>query len=208
MQQRSKEWFAMRKGRVTGSTVSRILGKEGLKATIGAIENYAEEKAIEIVYGLDEEDTFESADMKRGTELEPLAFRKFSELMILKFVTVKECTFFPFGKDAGASPDGIVSDDECLEIKCPRPKKFFNLVRVGIPAIDSEYMAQMQFEMLCSNSKRCHFFNYIIYNGKEMWHHLIIERDEVFIDFIKTRVKEVVSLRDRFVKEMFAKQQF
>jgi len=208
MLQRSKEWFEIRRGKVTASSVSRILGKEGLKMTNDAIETYAEEKAIELVYGADEEDNFTSSDMQRGIELEPLAFRKFQELMILQFVPVQEATFFPYGEDAGASPDGLVSDDECLEIKCPRPKKFFKLVRVGLPAIDAEYFAQMQFQMLCTKSKRCHFFNYIIYNGKEMWHHFIVERDEEFINHIISRIEKVVKLRNEFMQYYLEKQQF
>lgn len=208
MLQRSPEWYAARLGRFTASDIDRMLGKEGLKMTDQAIETYAEEKAIELIYGRDEDDNYVSADMQRGIDLEPLAFRKFKEISLMRFMPVKEATFFPYGKAAGASPDGLVGDEACLEIKCPKPKKFFSLVRRGYEAIDKGYISQMQFQMLCTNSKRCHFFNYLIFNGKEYWHEIIVERDEDFIAFIKQRLERVITLRDKFVEQIKANQQY
>lgn len=208
MQQRSKEWFDARKGKFTASCISRLMGKETLQKTKDAIENYAFEKAIEIVYGIDEEDTYVSADMQRGITYEPLAFQKFKELKEEDFIEVKEATFFPYGTDAGASPDGIVGNDACLEIKCPRPPKFFKLVAKGKVEIDDNYMWQMQFQMLCTNSNRCHFFNYIIYNGREMWHEIVVERDQEMIDTIISRIEQAAKLRNEFVQYLIENQQF
>jgi exodeoxyribonuclease (lambda-induced) len=208
MQQRSKEWYEVRKGRFTASEISRLLGKDTLQRTKDAIDNYAFEKATELVYGIDEEDSFTSFDMLRGINLEPLAFNRFQEMMAYKFIEVKEASFFPYGSDAGASPDGVAGDDACLEIKCPRPAKFFKLVAKGYEAIDSEYLAQMQFQMLCTNSKRCHFFNYIIYNGREMWHEVIVERDEEMITLIKERLEQAIKIRNDYMTYLIENQQF
>lgn len=205
MEQRSKEWFDIRKGRFTASRISDLLGAKGLGLTG---ENYAFEKAVEIVYGLDEEDGFTSFDMKRGVELEPLAFRKFSEMKDLEFVEVKEAYFFPFGENAGASPDGLVGEHAILEIKAPRPNKFFGLVAKGLDAIDKVYIDQMQMQMLCTNSNRCHFFNYIIFNGTEMWHEIIVERDSQRIELIKERIEMATKIRDEFVQYLIENQQF
>lgn len=204
-EQRSKEWFKERRGRATASDITNILGQKAFGLTG---ESYAFEKAIELVYGLDEENNFESFDMKRGVELERFAFRKFKELKYLEFKDVTEAYFYTYTNDAGASPDGNVDFDEILEIKCPRPNKFFKLVAKGIEAIDQVYKDQMQMQMLCSNSKRCYFFNYIIYNGKEMWHEIVVERDETRIDFIKERLKDFVKIRNEYVKYLTQKQQF
>jgi putative phage-type endonuclease len=204
-QQRSDDWYKARLGRFTASRITELLGVKGLGLTG---ETYAFEKAIEIVFGVDEEDGFTSFDMKRGIDLEPLAFRKFKELKDLDFIDVKESYFFPYTDDAGASPDGLVGDDAILEIKCPRSAKFFKLVAKGISEIDKTYIHQMQMQMMCSNSKRCHFFNYLIFNGVEMWHEIIVERDEAIIDLIKERIKEAVKLRDEFVEYLIKNQQF
>jgi putative phage-type endonuclease len=205
MKQRSKEWFAVREGRFTASRIGELLGIKGLGLTG---ENYAFEKACELVYGIDEEENFETFDMKRGTELEPIAFRKFKELKEFDFLDVKEATFFPLGDSAGASPDGLVNEDAILEIKCPRSTKFFKLVAQGKDAIDKSYLDQMQMQMLCTKSEHCHFFNYIIFKGKEMWHEIIIERDEERIELIKKRIQEATILRDEFVSYLTSNQQF
>lgn len=205
MEQGSLDWHKVRGTRFTGSEIIKLLGVKGLGETG---KSYAFEKACNIVFGIDEEEGFEGFDIIRGKTLEPFAFNKFTELKELEFLTVQKCTFFPYGEDAGASPDGLVGDDAVLEIKCPRPTKFFNLVANGISEIDNAYMAQMQMEMLCTNSKRCHFFNYIIYNGEPMWHEIIVERDEIMIEKIKERIKEAVVIRDKFVEQLRSNKQF
>jgi putative phage-type endonuclease len=204
-QQRSEQWYNIRKGRFTASRITELLGERGLGLTG---DTYAFEKAVELVYGIDEEESFTSFDMKRGVELEPLAFRKFQELKDLDFIEVKESYFFPYTDNAGASPDGLVGDDAILEIKCPRPNKFFKLVAKGESVIDKIYIDQMQMQMLCSNSVRCYFFNYIIFNGVEMWHEIIVNRDEKRIDFIKQRIEEAVKLRSEYVEYLTNNKQF
>lgn len=200
MLQRTNEWFNERLGRFTGSQIHRLLGVKGLGQTG---DTYAFENAVEMVFGRDEDEEFVSFDMKRGVELEPFAFAKLKELKALEFINVEKCGFFPLGDNAGASPDGLVDKDAVAEIKCPRPKKFFNLLVTG--DIDKEYIAQMQMEMLCTNSVRCHFFNYIIYNGTPMHHEIILERDEAMIALIKERIAEATEIRDKYVEMLKVK---
>lgn len=209
MLQRSDEWFEIRKGRFTASDIVRLLGKETLKSTKQSIDSYAFEKAVEVVYGLeDTEDEFLSKDLQRGIEQEPLAFDKFKELKQLDFLDVKECVFFPYGEHAGASPDGLVDDDAILEIKCPRRNKFYKILANGESEIDFKYIAQMQHQMLCTKSKRAHFFNYLIDNGKEYWHEIIIERDEEMIDLIKERIKQATEIKKDYIKKLINNKQF
>lgn len=205
IEQRTDEWFNQRLGRFTASEISDLMGVKGLGLTG---EDYAFRKACEIVFGRDNAESFESFDMRRGTELEPLAFKKFQELKSLDFTEVQEATFFPYGNNAGASPDGLVGKDAILEIKCPRPNKFFKLVSSGIDAIDKAYIHQMQMQMLCTNSIRCHFFNYIIFNGVEMWHEIIVERDETIVNKIIERIEEATILRDKFILSLSENAQF
>lgn len=203
--QRSKEWYEMRKGRFTASRISELMGVKGLGLTG---ENYAFEMATELVYGIDEEDDFVSYDMQRGINLEPMALRKLTELKEMEFKTVKEAYFFPLGDNSGASPDGLIDYDGSIEIKCPRPKKFFKLVAKGFDAIDKDYLDQMQMQMLCSNSKYTIFFNYIIFNGVEMWHEIRIDRDEKRIELIKERIEQATKIRDEYVEYLTKNQQF
>ena len=95
MEQRSNDWFEARKGKFTASSIHRLMGKEGLAKTKQSIDSYAFEKAVEVVYGLDE-DQIISFDMQRGIDLEPLAFARFSDNKVLDFIEVKDSTFIPY----------------------------------------------------------------------------------------------------------------
>jgi len=202
-EQRSKEWFNQRLGRFTASEIHKLLGIKGLGLTG---EDYAFKKACEIVFGRDEEDSFTTFDMQRGINLEPIAFDTFKRIKELDFVKVQKSEFFPNGENSGSSPDGLVGDYGVLEIKCPKADNLFKLVNGG--DIKKEYMAQMQKQMQDTKSKKCYFFNYIIFNGKEMHHTIEVERDEVMIDFIESRIKEAVIVRDQFVVQLKNNIQF
>jgi hypothetical protein len=87
MEQRSNEWFNQRLGRFTASRISDLLGVKGLGLTG---ESYAFKLATEIVFGR-EQDQLETWDMKRGNELEPLAFELFKSLH--EFENIQESKF-------------------------------------------------------------------------------------------------------------------
>lgn len=201
MLQRSDEWFNVRLGRFTASQIHRLLGKEGLKRTNDSIDNYSFEKAVETLYGKEEE-TFVSIDMQRGITQEPLAFSLFKDLKGYEFLDVEEVGFYKLGKHAGASPDGKVSNNSNLEIKCPRRNKFFKLVANGFKEIDPSYNAQMQMQMLCTKTEKTYFLNYYLENAIQHWHEIIVERDEEMIDLIKTRIEISTNLKLEYIEKL------
>ena len=201
--QRSKEWFESRSGKFTSSRINELMGIKGLNQTG---HTYAFELAIEIVEGRNEDDGYVSYDMQRGIELEPYAFNKFSQLMELRFSTVSKCGFIALNQNTGSSPDGLVDDDGVLEIKCPTPKVFFKLVLDGV--IDQKHYDQMQHQMYCTRRKKAYYFNYIIYNGVELYHLIEVERDQSRIDLIESRIDEAVIVRDKYVIELNKNKQF
>jgi putative phage-type endonuclease len=194
--QRSEEWFLKRKGKFTASEIVKLLGVRGLGETG---KTYAIDKAIEQLYG-EMEENFISQDMERGIFLEPLAFAKFKEIKELEFIEVENCGFFELGTDAGASPDGIVGNDAILEIKCPRSTTFFKLVATN--EIDPKYYAQMQLQMMATNRNKAYFFNYLVHEGIEYWHEIIVERDEVLCAKIEERIKEAVEIKNEFINKL------
>ena len=203
IEQRSNEWYEQRLGRFTGSEIHKLMGIKGLGLTG---EGYAFEKACELVFGRNEEDSFMSFDMQRGVQYEPLAFECFNRLNEENFITAEKCEFFTHDTFAGASPDGIVSDNAVLEIKCPKPETLFQLIATG--EIDKKYMYQMQMEMLCAEKEKAYFFNYGIWNGREIYHTIEVLRDEVIIAKIKERIAEALILRDRYVQQIKDNLQF
>jgi exodeoxyribonuclease (lambda-induced) len=190
--QKSPEWFKERYGKFTASEIHKLLGVRGLGETG---KTYAIEKAIEELYG-QVEDSYRGADMARGVELEPQAFKKFQEL----HPEATESFMFPYGKHAGASPDGVVGSDAILEIKCPRATKFFKIV--ADENIDKEYYAQMQMQMLCSNSDKAYFFNYCIIDGEEFHHTIEVKRDEEMIALIKERLEEAIAIKEAYIERI------
>ena len=107
-------WFELRWGKITG-TASKGLFIKSDTLLIDLIAQNTEDWEME--------DTYASADMVRGTELEVYAREAISDEL---FISFKEVGFL---QNASIpilciSPDGLSEDDTIgLEIKCPRAKK-------------------------------------------------------------------------------------
>ena len=204
-EQRSNEWHKQRLGRFTASEVHALMGVKGLGETGITL---ARKKAQEIVFGRDENWNVETWDMKRGIEQEKIAFEIFKHNKALDFILVQEAEFFPYKDYSGASPDGLVGNDAVLEIKCPRPEKFFELIEKGFEAIDKKYIYQMQLQMKCTNSKQCHFFNYLEWNDEQLTHEIIVAYDESIAKSIIERIELAVKERNEIVKALIENCQF
>ena len=202
IEQRSEEWFAQRNGKFTASQIHKLMGIKGLGETG---KSYAIEKAIEQLFG-EIEENFISYDMQRGIDLEPLAFNKFKEIKDLDFINVENCGFIEFSNDSGASPDGLVGDDGILEIKCPTSNTFFKLVSDG--EIDKKYYYQMQMQMLATNRNKAYFFNYLVHEGYEYWHEIVIDRDDKICDLICSRIAEASEIKKEYINKINTNKQW
>lgn len=201
MEQRTTEWHNARLGLFTASEIHKLMGIKGLGETG---KSYAFEKAIEELFGLFDEN-FVSFDMQRGIDLEPLAFDKFCQLKSMQFLEVETCGFFS-NEFHGASPDGLVSDDAVLEIKCPKANTFFKLVSDN--EIDKKYYYQMQHQMMCTGRNKAYFFNYLVHEGKEYWHEIIVERDENVCSLICERIAEANKIKQEYIEKINNNKQF
>ena len=200
--QRIESWKQERYGKFTASEIVKILGVRGLGETG---KNYAIDKAIEALYG-EFEENYISYDMQNGIDTEPLAFAKFQDIKSLDFLEVTNCGYFSNCEHSGASPDGLVSDDAILEIKCPKSSTFFKLVATN--EIDAKYYAQMQMQMLSTNRNKAYFFNYLVHEGTEYHHEIIVERDEVMIEKIKERLQEVIEIKTDYINKIKLNKQW
>jgi exodeoxyribonuclease (lambda-induced) len=199
--QRTAEWHNERLGKFTASGIHKLMGIKGLGETG---KSYAFDKAVEKLFG-EVEENFVSYDMERGIELEPMAFAKFKELKSLEFLEVENCGFF--AKDFhGASPDGLVGDDAVLEIKCPKANTFFKLVATN--EIDKKYYYQMQHQMLCTGRSKAYFFNYFIFEGREYWHEIIVERDVKVCNDIMGRIIEANEIKNEYIDKLKSNKQW
>jgi putative phage-type endonuclease len=153
--QGSEEWHKCRLGKVTASRVADLLpGKKG--AYLASRKNYIAEKVCEILTG-NKTESFVSSAMDHGTETEPLARSAYEALMGLM---VDEVGFIdhPNIKDFGASPDGLVNNDGCIEIKCPNTATHIDTLLNG--TVKDQYYIQMQVVMMCCNRSWCDFISF------------------------------------------------
>jgi hypothetical protein len=112
--QGTADWLELRHGKITG-TASKGLFIKSDTLLIDLISQHIEDWELE--------DSYSSADMVRGTELEPYAREAISDEL---FISFKEIGFIQNAAIPilGLSPDGISDDDTImLEIKCPKAKK-------------------------------------------------------------------------------------
>lgn len=153
MEQRSEEWFAARKSRITGSMAGAALGldpntsrSEAMRRMVRAYQGLPSEFVGNIAtqWGQShEEEAREAFEYRTGLETHPASF-----------------IVHPQETWIGASPDRFVSDDALLEIKCP-----FGLRNNEYPsfkaAVDQpHYMVQMQVQMYVTERTKCYFWQW------------------------------------------------
>jgi len=155
MPQRSEEWYQHRTGRVTASRIADIMART--KSGPGAArKNYLADLVAERLTG-ERREGFTNAAMQWGTDTEPQARAAYEFMTDL---TVTEVGFIDHPKleMAGCSPDGLVSDEGMVEIKCPNTATHLDTLLTG--KIDGKYLKQMQFQMACADREWCDFVSF------------------------------------------------
>lgn len=162
-EQHSDEWYAIRLGRFTASVADTI-------ATAGAgLETLCFKIAAEKLTGRKEE-TFKSAAMEQGNELEAVARTLFE---MKTGYTVEEVGFIEIDGLEGSSPDGLIhigTEITGVEFKCPQDNTYAKLLFDH--KIKPEYYAQMQMQMRHTGAKR---WFYCVYNPHFTEEMIIIE---------------------------------
>lgn len=186
MEQRTDEWFAARLGKVTASRIGDIMAKT--KSGYGAArKNYMAQLLCERLTGMREE-TFVSAAMQRGTDLEAKARATY---ILTNGDLVEEIGFVehPNIEMSGASPDGLVNDDGLIEIKCPNTATHLEFIRTKKPK--SEYILQMQWQMACTGRSWCDFVSYDDrLPEKFAFYSIRLKRDDDLIKEIEAEVQK------------------
>ena len=154
--QGSPEWFAQRLGKVTASRLADVMAKGKGSAEAATRATYRAELVAERLTGKAAEG-FTNAAMKWGTECEPLA-RAAYEAEYGLLVTETGMVSHQRIPMSGASPDGFVSIDGLIEIKCPETKGHIDTILSG--EAPTKYIPQMQWQMACTGRAWCDFVSF------------------------------------------------
>jgi len=194
MIQGSDEWKAARLGKVTASRVADIVAKTK-SGPSASRANYMADLIAERLTGAPTEG-YTSREMQWGTDNEGAArsaYEWYRDAEVEQVAIVEH----PFIKMSAASPDGLVSDDGLVEIKCPNTATHIEtLLHGGVPL---KYVTQMQWQMACTSRLWCDFVSFDPRLPEAMRLFVTrIERDDKYILELEAAV-------DQFLVELTAK---
>ncbi len=191
MLQRTEEWHLARLAKVTASRVYDVV-KKGSSGYLKARENYMSELLCERLSG-EPYQTITTPSMQRGIDKEPLA-RSFYENITGVMVLETGFVNHPLIKGFGASPDGLVSHDGLIEIKCPNTAQHITFIRTG--KIDPRYEYQMLAQLDCTGRKWCDFVSF----DDRLPENLVIKIKRFYRD--DEKIKEMESEIVAFLNEL------
>jgi exodeoxyribonuclease (lambda-induced) len=158
MEQRSAEWFAARKGRITASMVGAILGidpnctrEEAMRRMVRSYQGLPSEFVGNIAtqWGVTHEDEAREVFQREHVTVQPASFVVHPKIPWL-----------------GASPDGNILQYALFECKCP-----FGIRNDENPVFKTieeqpHYHAQMQIQMFVTGRVRCFFWQWTPFGNK------------------------------------------
>ena len=145
-------------------------------------------------------ESYSNAAMEWGTENEPFA-RAAYEVKTGNTVDQVGAIDHPKIAMSAASPDGLIGDDGCLEIKCANTSTHIDTILGGEPA--KKYYDQMQWQMACANRSWRDFVSF----DPRMPAHLQlfvqrIQRNDVYIAELESEVVQFLKEVDDKVKKL------
>lgn len=212
-EQRSPEWFDLRNGCLTASSVSKIITPTGKSATGVQVVDVIDS----LIKGMDNQKVkqgYVSQAMQHGTDTEDEA-RSFIEFDLgieveqVGFVksNITELNGTPV--NMGCSPDGIINGDDnyLLEIKCPTGSTHLSYLDNDV--FPSTYKPQVQMQMYIMQAEKCLFVSYDpdapTYSKcfyKE------VERDEEYISFLVNAIENTFKKTHELIRKLKSKNKF
>lgn len=165
------EWFAMRERTIGSSEAAKAVGLSEYGTPLqlfaekcGLIERFAGNKHT-----------------RRGRRYEPLVAEDWQELTGRTLRRYPAPLFVhPQHKWMTCTPDGIIDDDEGLEIKCPTWRQAHKFGEEGSDWLPSDYVIQAQHQMAVMGWARVHFA--VLFDTSEDPRQFCVERNDKLID--------------------------
>jgi putative phage-type endonuclease len=198
VEQRTDEWFKSRLGKVTASRIADVVARTrtGYAASRA---NYMAQLVCERLTGKQAE-SFSNAAMEWGVEQEGPARDAYSA-KVGELVTEVGFISHPTIPMAGASPDGLVGNNGCVEIKCPSTATHIEYLFDREPP--QKYFYQMQWQMACTGTEWCDWVSYDPRLPAELQLLVVrIPRDTDCITILEKEVSEFLAELDGKVSKL------
>jgi len=153
--QGSSAWFESRIGKATASRISDIVAKTKSGYSTSRA-NYMAQLVVERMTNQVAE-SYTNAAMEWGIENEGFARAAYegkTGILVDEVGAIDHPTILK----SAASPDGLVGDDGCLEIKCPHTATHIDTL-LG-DEVAKKYYDQMQWQMACAERDWCDFVSF------------------------------------------------
>lgn len=200
MEQRSEEWFAARRGKVTASRIGDMLKTLKNGSYAASRRNYEAQLVTERITGKTHERFYSNEYMDWGKDMEPIARDEYAKRNGCEIVEIG-IVEHPHIRDALASPDGLIGEDGLLEIKCLIPANHLELLLTE--EVKDEHILQMNWQMACTGRKWCDYVSYDPSQREEMQLFIKrIERDEKTIKHLENEVEIFLGEVEATVKKL------
>jgi len=189
--QGSPEWLQARCGSLGASRVADAVART--KTGWGASRaDLMAEIIVERLTGVPAEG-FTNTAMQWGTEQEPQAR---AEYAFANDVDVEEVGLVrhPAIANTHASPDGLITDDGLVEIKCPKSATHLKTLRDG--KVPGNYVTQIQWQLACTQRAWCDFVSFDPRMPEGL--QLFVKR----VPRDPTRIEELETLVEAFLAEV------
>lgn len=193
-------WLERRRGKITGSHFGDLMGtgrgKDEIFTQTGLtyLRRVAAERFGSYYIA-------SAKSMEWGTENESAAISEYAELRNVS-VNAEPFQFYEYTSAVGCTPDGIVEQDGCIEVKCPYdPAVHVNtLLTQKVP---KDYEWQVIGHLLCTGRQWCDFISY----DPRMWRPqrlvvIRVERDASLLEFLHSRLSLAVDTVNDYVMRM------
>jgi hypothetical protein len=190
LERQRDEWMAKRSGRFTCSKFGDLIG-EGRKKDQVFSEKGLRYLRLKVAERLGSWHSISARSMEWGTDNEAAAIRCYEARTGLQ-VASEPFQFIEVDDWIGGTPDGLVGDDGCIEVKCPfDPQVHVNTALTR--QVPVEYVWQVLGHLLVTGRDWCDFVSYdprIV--DKAGLVVIRVDRDEKRIEFLRERLNLAV----------------
>lgn len=187
--QNSDDWFKIRSGKFTASSFGDLFAAKSTLTYEKAIFKVAYERIVG-----ETPESFSNEWTDRGHELEPLARDAYE---VETFNLVEDAGFFELNDWVGCSPDGLISQDGMIEIKCPAYNTFIRYINSG--KLPSTYFYQVHGQMYVTGRQ---WVDFVAYHPPFKPFILRVERDEKVCHEIEAALTEAIDKAKKIIEKL------